>query len=240
MKRTWNDVLSLPAYIVSLPSQPERYECAFHRATQAGFTDLHPWAGVDARNPETLSREWANHGSPKFAAWDVAFTTTHLGKQGCMLAHLNLIKWMIEHRLPAMVVFEDDILFHPKWDILAPVYWDQTPESAGIVFFGSGFNYQHYILPVVQASCVCTHAYLIELETAKRLYHFLTRHPSGVYTIDVMMCHYESFVLQNPMVERIFNWVCWNGRLDPVPTIDTICNSGLVIQDGNFVSSINK
>jgi GR25 family glycosyltransferase involved in LPS biosynthesis len=142
-------------------------------------------------------------------------------------------KEMIDNNIPYMTIFEDDILFHHLWDTLAPSYFKKTPTDYDILYIGSqiqGESKYH----IDQVPVYCTHAYIITLEGAKKLYDLIINEPNGMYTIDGMLI--------DLMHAKRFKWYIWNGSFYPpekkMAEGWNIRNNGLVYQDENFGTDI--
>jgi len=234
--KTWEDVLDLPCFIVNMDRCKTRWDVASKRVHEIGFKDVRREQAVDAESIEDLAKAWVAHGSPKFEAWDKEFVI-YKGKQGCFLSHANLWKKMIEANIAAAVVFEDDIMFHPQFKELAPAYYAKTPRDFDVVFMGSQFCFESRF-HVDRGPVYCTHAMLVTLRGAQRMYDMTVRNASGVSTVDCM--------LQKEMLKggaATFAWYVWNGGF--FPTQDALMsngwsrrNSGLVFQDENLGSYI--
>lgn len=233
---SWNHILTLPCFIINMDRCAERLQVTTQRVRDAGFTNVHRERAVDAANLAELREAWATHGSPKFEAWDTEFVT-YKGKQGCFLSHANLWKKMIDERIPAAVIFEDDILFHPNFNELAPAYFEKTPRDFDVLFMGSQFCFQSR-QHIDRGPVYCTHAMIVTLRGAERLYALTVANPTGVSTVDCM--------LQKEMsrgVEARFQWYVWNGMFFPTPEAFmskgwSRRNNGLVFQDERLGSYI--
>lgn len=235
---TWDAVLKLPCFIINMDRCVERWEVASQRVSDIGFTDIRRERAVDAENAADLKAAWAAHGSPKFEAWDKEFVIFK-GKQGCFLSHANLWKKMIDESIDAAVVFEDDILFHPKFKELAPAYYAKTPRDYDVLFMGSQFCFES-TCHVDRGPVYCTHAMLVTLDGARKMYELTVKNPAGVSTVDCM--------LQKEMLrgaDARFVWYVWNGTFFPTP--DAFMskgwsrrNNGLVFQDEKLGSYIKE
>jgi GR25 family glycosyltransferase involved in LPS biosynthesis len=238
MSMTYEQMLQLPIFLVNMDKCTDRLEISQKRIAEAGFTTVHRWKAVDARE-DNLAEAWARHGSPKFNPTDTEFVT-YPGKQGCMLSHLNIWKHIIDQEIPMAIVFEDDVEFHQGWSSLAPAYWAATPKNFDILYIGSQME-MYTNANIARVSVFCTHAYIITLEGARKLYSLLLHDPRGVSTIDCMLIdHMNRAMMGNPTP---FEWYVWNARMfaDPRASLSKDWakrNHGLVFQDvelGTFV-----
>lgn len=231
----WDVVLKSPAFIINLERRPERYQSAFQRVQEAGFTQIERINAIDGQTAD-LEQEWQKHGSPLFDPWDQKFKTL-LGKQGVALSMLNTWKHIIDHKIPYATIFEDDVLFHPDWQILAPLYYDETPKDYDILFYGNQIDAPSYKM-IDQVPTYCLHAYGLTFAGAQKLYHQFLSRPKGVYTIDCMFNH--------TMAERplSYQYYIWNGiPYAPQEAYSQnpywrVRNTGLVFQDENLGTDI--
>jgi GR25 family glycosyltransferase involved in LPS biosynthesis len=235
MMGVWEAFQGLPCFVVNMDRCRERWEVSERRIRGAGFRNVQRFRGTDAVEDD-LPAAWAEHGSPKFDPSDEEFVT-YPGKQGCMLSHLNLWKHLIDTNTPRAIVFEDDVQFHKDWDSIAPRYLATTPEEYDILYMGSQLDYW-IDAHIIQTPVFCTHAYVITLEGARRLYDLLVREPRGVRTIDCMLIdHMKQRIFR--MVPCPFVWYVWNGLKFPDPKAISDPdwakrNTGLVFQDASL------
>lgn len=239
----WQAFLEAPVFAINLARCSDRWATTEARLREAGFRDVRRWEGVDAAGADAvLKAGWARHGSPRMDTRDHEFCHSYKGKQGCMLSHLDVLAHAIANRIPYFVVMEDDVLFHPQWSAIAPVYYDATPKNYDLLYLGSQLE-TPCEYSIVQMPCFCTNAMALTLSGAERVYRFLVNHPAGVRTIDCMLKDHQTDVLRDPKVTPAFQWYVWDGRLFPTPltTMDkdwTKRNTGLVFQDVAFGSEV--
>lgn len=239
----WDQVLALPVFIINLDRRyTERYDECLRRVKAAGFTDVRRWQAVDATT-EDLQAHWAQHGSPALNPVDEEFCVSYKGKQGCFLSHVHLLKYALTEGIERFIVFEDDVLFHPEWDIYAPLFWESSLTGApDLVYFGSQIELPPTGQRVVSAPCFCTHAMLYtNLTGIRKIYEALINIPGGVRTIDCCLIDYEWSMVRAPYF-KVFNWVCWDSRGIPCEIGTnpgwTKRNCGLVFQDEAYGSDV--
>lgn len=231
---TFEDLLKTPVFLVNMDKCKDRLELSTKRIRDAGFTNVHRWKAVDARE-DNLVEAWMRHGSPKFNSSDEEFVT-YPGKQGCMLSHLDIWKHMIDHKIPMAIVFEDDVEFHQGWFTLAPRYFEVTPNDFDILYLGSQME-MHTNANVCRVPVFCTHAYVLTLDGAQKLYSLILSDSRGVSTIDCMLIdHMNRMVVGIPCP---FQWYVWNARMFPDKRASISKdwakrNHGLVFQDVNL------
>jgi GR25 family glycosyltransferase involved in LPS biosynthesis len=236
------DLYDSNCFIINLDRCPERYKFAKENIAAAGFNPdkTHRFNAIDAKKDD-LKAAWAKHGSPAFDKGDTEFTV-YTGKQGCMLSHLDLWKFMINNNIKVATVFEDDVCFHKDWKTLAPAYLDITPGNFELLYLGGQIDYM-MDGNVIMTPTFCTHAYVITLEGAKKLYKLLTECPRGVATIDCMLLELMKQVVFGGVEPPHFIWYTWNAIMfpDPFALADPDWakrNTGLVFQDPKFVSDV--
>ena len=232
-----NELYNAPCFIINMDKCPDRMKLTTERVTNAGFKDIRRWRAVDAAEKGALAAGWQRHGSPKFWEGDVEFTTTFPGKQGCMLSWLDLLKHIIDNKIPLVTIFEDDVLFHKNWAILAPKYYEATPKDFDYLYLGGQFDAPCFYA-IDRVPTFCTHALVFTLAGATKIYNLLLNHPQGVSTIDCMLINMQRNPFKCPFVYYV-----WNGTMHQDPNVFmakdwTKRNAGLVFQDydlGTFV-----
>lgn len=236
---TWKQILDAPCYVLNLDRCPDRFETSSENIRNAGFTRVERIRGFD-KDHDDLAAQWRLHGNP--VKRDQDDFLTNKGKQACALGHYHIWKKIITEEIPYAVVFEDDVFFHKDWHVLAPEYWGNSPREFDILYLGSSFDVR-LSWPVLRAPVYCTHAYLITLEGAKRLYHTCLCDPMGTWTID---CQLREYMVGARGSRTPFSWYLWNGlpNLDPRAMRSTkwqerLKNSGLVFQDEVYGSFVN-
>ncbi len=60
------------------------------------------------------------------------------GAYGCLQSHLAMVKRAREARLPSVLFFEDDVIFHPEFEERFPRYVEQLPSDWDMIYFGAG------------------------------------------------------------------------------------------------------
>jgi len=243
---SFEEFLNLPCRIINLERNPERWKICEERVKEAGFTNYQRVIGVDGKDSDTLQKEWEKLNNPKFADWDTEFVT-YPGKQGCFLSHFKIWKEIIENKIPYTLIFEDDVLFHPKWKEIAPAYLNATPKNFDVVYLGSQIEFfsQYH---VDRGPVFCTHAMLLSYDGVVKLYNMLLKNSVGVYTIDCMlidlMKDYYRKLRTNREAKIPFSWYVWNGQqfyptdLRNMPKGWTKRNGGIIFQDESFGSEV--
>jgi hypothetical protein len=243
---SFEDFLKLPCRVINLERNPERWVLCEERLKEAGFTNYQRVVGVDGKNKEQLKEEWEKLNNPKFAEWDKEFVS-YPGKQGCFLSHFKIWKEVLEHKIPYIIILEDDVLFHPQWKDLTPAYLEGTPKDFDVVYMGSQieFNSQYH---VDRGPVFCTHAMVLSYAGVEKLYNLLLNNPTGVYTIDCMlidlMKQYYRKLSMNRDAPLPFHWYVWNGQrfyptnLRNMPKGWTKRNGGIIFQDESFGSEV--
>jgi len=234
---SWSDVLKCPCFVVNMDRCHDRLQTVTKRITDNGFLDIQRIKAVDATIQKDLDAGWSAHGHPKFDEWDKEFNT-YKGKQGCFLSHANIWLKMINENIPMAMIFEDDVLFHPDFKVLAPLYYEKTPTNFDVIFLGSQFCFESSS-HIDRGPVFCTHAMLVTLNGAKKMYDATVKREKGVYTIDFML----KVEMEAPT--PAFEWYVWNGRLFPTKEANmsrgwSRRNCGLVFQDDQLGSYIKE
>lgn len=236
-----------PAIVINLDRSTDRWATVQRNIREAGFRNVVRHSGVDCRDPEALRAGWERHGSPEFDVNDGSFVGEKKGKQGCFLSHVDVLRRIIDSRIPCAFVFEDDVVFHPEFRTLAPRYFDElTPPDFDLVFIGCQTVPER---PVPVETLVARnvpvfglHAYMITLDGAKKLYaSLLGPGPRRVYTIDCMI------IDQMRSGRAPYTWYIWHGRKFAQHSNASVKhshllqhhkNAGLVYQDVDLPSII--
>ena len=210
----WEDFLNVPVFIINLDRKPTRFQKCIQRVKEAGFKNISRIRAVDGMN-DNLKNIWVNtHNDPKFNKSDGKFNdiVNHPHHQAIMLSHMNILKKIINETIDIAIIFEDDVIFHKDWNILAPKYYEVTPKNYDMLYMGHhcGYGFGSHVgkVPVF-----CLQAYVITYNGANILYNKILNDPSGVSTIDCMIWNYMCSHLQanNPFL----NWYVWNGEFFP-------------------------
>jgi GR25 family glycosyltransferase involved in LPS biosynthesis len=239
---TWEEVLHSKLFLVNLDRRKHRLASSLKRIERAGFTNVERVRGVDGQVQDELDKGWKCHGSPPFDKSDPEFME-YKGKQGCALSHLNIWKNIIDNDIPFAVVFEDDVDFHEKWHELAKEYWKHTPRDFHVLYLGSQI---HTMFPenIIVSPVYCTHAYMITLDGAKRLYELYTKSRFGVRTIDSFFTDHMKFAHSTGYVEVPFIWYVWNATMFPDKNASNSKwakrNHGLVFQDADLGTDVRE
>lgn len=241
----WEDVLNGPCYVINLDRNPQRWEDVQDKIQKAGFKHMTRVSAVDGKNPASLYENWGLYNHPSFAEWDQEFMD-YPGKQGCFLSHMKIWKKIIDERIPWVTIFEDDVLFHPQWNTLAPKYFEMTPKDFDVLYLGAQFEFESgYHIDC--GPVFCTHAMIVTYNGAKKLYEMCLNKTKGVYTVDCMiidMMKFKMYFSQTHAKQYPFTWYVWNGRsffptdMGNMPKGWTKRNCGLVFQDESYGSEV--
>lgn len=245
-------ILNSPAFVVYVEDlAPERKEFFSKNITDAGFTDMQIFPGVNARNEIEINDAMSLFHGIKFDKEVI------IGQIGCTLSHLKVFKHIIDNNIPISTIFEDDVHFHPQWKEIAPNFFENTPHDFDVIFAGNQIENPEKFPKISKAPCFCTHAYIITLQGAKRLLNSILNwdyqnfhkyhnelEKTGIMTIDVVIKDLQERIIKK-QIEQQFIWYCWNGTKHPgnfnnIPLKGIqLRNSGLVFQSDKFISNIN-
>lgn len=260
---TWNDYLNCPIFVVTLSRFENRWKITEKRIKEKKFTNVNKFNGVDYKI-DNLDLAWKKHGSPYILETDFKFKN-FLSKQGNLISQLNCLKHAIDNEINFFTIAEDDILFHPYFDFLAPAYYENTPKDFDLCYGGCNTNivyeydgrsvsYQDRKEHILKIPSMCTHYIMYTLEGAKKIYNFLLHDIMGnhcVETIDCRLWKYQYDMIYHPS-HNFFNWYVWNVKnfenvLNSIPKntgyinfnfpeYSILSGEGLVLQDQNIPS----
>lgn len=237
---SWNTVLNMKSYLLSMDKSIDRFNLSMERLLKAGFTNISKYRGLDAET-DNLQSEWIKHGSPKFDPADPDFIANK-GKQACALGHYGIWADMIANNIPYALVFEDDVEFHKYWQVLAKEYWNATPKDFDLLYMGSQIE-STAEGTVLRVPVYCTHAYMISLAGAKKLYELCVHNPAGTRTIDCIIIDVMHNVCRNNITNPPFSWYVWratkfyDANAHKKATLAKR-NMGLIFQDADIPSYI--
>jgi GR25 family glycosyltransferase involved in LPS biosynthesis len=171
---SFEDLLNGGAFILGLERHEERRTRAAAQLASVGFKGLVAAEGVDGHarreDIDKVSAElfpglrWASHLTA--------------GHRGCSLGHMRLWKYVVDAGLPYALIFEDDVLPHPRLTELGPAWWSATLDferetgPLDMVLLGNQMNnawIESVTDKVVQSPAYCLHAYIITLSGARKL-----------------------------------------------------------------------
>jgi hypothetical protein len=247
----FNLILSQPAFVIHISElSPERTPFFTNNIKNAGYTDMRIFKGVNLSNKNELNDTLKLFNNQILINKSKGFGKGHIG---CMLSHLKLYKHIIDNNISICTIFEDDVHFHPNWNILSHNYFLNTPKDFDVLFIGNQINNSINTAKIHNKPCYTTHAYIITLNGAKNLLNSLLNWNNnnkyihnniqiiGLYIIDVMIYNIQS----NNKTK--FIWYCWNGLSHtckynrPLPLTGVkLRNCGLVFQSTNFKSIVDK
>jgi GR25 family glycosyltransferase involved in LPS biosynthesis len=237
-----NNLLNSPAFVIHLEEfVPERTNFFKTNIKNAGYNDIRVFKGVKVNNGDVIK---------EFENLEFRHDTSN-GRKGCLISHLKLYKHIISNNIEICTIFEDDVHFHPKWKELAPKYYSNTPNNFDIIFMGNEIENCDNTIPKINTlSCLCTHAYVITLEGAKKLLAYLLYWSKlkvddlkGFTAIDLMIKDIQKKMNKKKIKKNII-WYCWNATCFPCEFNQlplqgiSVRNCGLVFQSDQFVSMI--
>jgi GR25 family glycosyltransferase involved in LPS biosynthesis len=239
--KTFQELLDAPCRVINLDHNTTRWNASEERIREAGFTNITRVSAVNAKNDEELYNGWKSLGFPKFAyKYDIGFLT-NIGIQGCFLSHFKIWKEIIDNKIPYMVVFEDDVLFHPNWTVLAPAYFEKTPQNYDMVYMGN--RNDNVITAHIETNVpvYCLHAILVTYNGVKKLWDILLNLSIGVYAIDNMIRHAIMCCPKNKLTTYVWNVASFFPCPEKNMLYDwTRRNNGLVFQDDSFGTDVDK
>ena len=176
---------------------------------------------------------------------------------------LKIFLTIAQNKIPIATIFEDDILFHPDWEILAPKYYENTPKDFHIIYMGNQIDeckFENNVPRINKKSCFCMHALLVSYEGAVRALKLILdwdykstyatecmgRHADGLTNCDIILKNYQDRIIAGKINKNIFKWYCWNGTKNkceynklPLNNNRNCRNTGIVFQNNDFLSCLN-
>jgi len=236
VKLSWDEIQQAPVFVINMDECKDRMNITGDRIRNAGYSDIRRISAIDVRNCN-LADEWNKFGNPKFNTSKSIETEfeIYLGKQGCLLSWLKTLQEIISLDIKVATVFEDDVLFHKDFALLAPEYYKATPDNFDLCYLGSQIDAIIDITTpdiLISPPVFCTHAIMFTLEGAKKLYNFIVNNPDGIYTIDWMMKDMAYLPLeQQPYIYYVWNAMRFYDPARKMPKEWIKRNCGLVFQD---------
>lgn len=247
----FNDILNMPTFVIHLSNKSsERKDFFYNNLKNQKYTNIIIFEGIDVNNYTLFEEIITSFNNPKIDK------SLGKGQIGCLLSHMKLYKYIIDNNILISNIFEDDIYFHPEWEKIAPEYYSNTPKDYDILFIGNQI-YNYKSPKINKEPCFCTHAYILTLNGAKKIYEFILNfglHPElnisllgeeheGIFVIDFIFFLSQKMMIKNKSL-NFFNWYCWNelhyqcydNKLPLKGTKEKNC--GLVFQCDNFTSTI--
>jgi len=238
---TYEEFLNVPCKIINLDRNVERLNTSMERIREAGFTNVSRFPAVNAKDTDALRRGWEMVGFPNLAYKYDMTIITQLGVQGCFLSHFSIWKEMIDNKIPYMIVFEDDVLFHSRWHELCPQYFENTPKDYEILYIGNRNDYEKMACIQKNVPVYCTHAMLLTYNGVKKLWDMLLNLSIGVYAIDDMI-RGAMMGMKNSHQMTVYIWNVadfFPCDLQKMGYEWTRRNNGLVFQDEAFGTDVN-
>lgn len=232
-------ILDCPTFLINLPRCSDRLHYSKDQLNQSGYTQISVFTaidGMDASSVEETLKIFDYH----------RMNEMNRGALGCLLSHMKLLKHIIDHNIPIANIFEDDIHFHPEWNVLSKQYYSLTPADYEVLFIGSQLDVSECSnSEITRCYCYCTHAYIITLEGAKKMLdvilHYIMEY--GLLEID---CIFKEVIDKYKYNSETIPFVLysWNGTKYPCyynsPSYPLHHrNSGLVFQNMSFISQID-
>lgn len=91
----------------------------------------------------------------------------HAAQMGCMMSHLECIRYAKSKHLESILILEDDVEFHPDLQLLFSEAIDELPKDWGLLYLGGNTNRDpKALVPVTDKISkvnylLCLHAYAV-------------------------------------------------------------------------------
>lgn len=169
--------------VLNLDREPERYKTMQLELEKNGIEKYTRFPATDGK---LLSKKVM---AVKYGFSQDAIEKMGPSAMGCASSHIRAWRYVLKHNLGWTLVLEDDVVFHPQFQVLAAAYIAQIPNDAHIVYFGScGAGFRGLKTPLVKTGATCAHGYLINAQGAKYLLTHLLPFPN--YPFDTNMHHH--------------------------------------------------
>jgi GR25 family glycosyltransferase involved in LPS biosynthesis len=231
-------VLKNPTFVIHIEElSPERKPFFMNMLNCAGYKDIHIFKGVNGNNNKEVEELKDMFNIAKFD------NSMNGGQVGCLLSHLKLLKHIVDNEIKEANIFEDDIFFIKNWQTLSEEYYNNTPKDYDVLFIGCELYRPENIPKISNASCLCTHAYIVTYDGAKKLLNSLLNYDkgNGLYNIDNMISTIQDCIKNGSLKnDNNIKWYCWNGVsyqgiFNKLPFVGSNRrNCGLVFQNTRF------
>lgn len=228
--QTWDAMLSAPAFVINLDRTPERFGPAMERIRAAGFRDVRRVRGVDGQSASELAEGWASFGNPWLRRGAFGLLES-VGHQGAFLSHAGVWRAMIEQDIPVATIFEDDVVFHPRWDDLAPERYAATPEGVEVIWLGSNADTAPEPgRPLLRVPVSGLYAVMLTQDGARRLLEIALNRRGGAIIVDQAIREWQRAALGRG--EEAAWWVAWSALDTPDPANPPIHIGGVLERHG--------
>jgi len=201
---SWAEVCAGKSIILGLQRYAFRREYSAYKLRELGYTNLILEDAFDGfqNDVDAALTELGIQFDPQLRP----------GHKGCCYSHMAVWKKMIDEEIPYMTILEDDCIAHLDLNKgLGQKFWDATPKEFDILYLGNMMNPGDPALAdpnafVVKVPAYVTHAYIITLAGAKRLWSLakeLNQSGKPLAMIDIQLVQWQ--------VEGKLDWHCWNG-----------------------------
>lgn len=207
---SFEDLLNGGAFILGLERHEERRTRAAAQLAAVGFKGLVAAEGVDGHaRPEDIMK--VSGALFPGLVWAPYLTAGH---RGCSLGHMRLWKYVVDAGLPYALIFEDDVLPHPRLAEIGPVWWSETLDferksaALDMVLLGNQMKtswIESVTDKIVQSPVYCLHAYIITQAGARKL---LTAIDEIIYSGAQMPMN--DLLVFHMLETNKLHYCCWN------------------------------
>lgn len=171
------------AFVINLDRASDKMDNMKNSLNNAGITNFTRMKAFDGKSETTQMRQEL----PEFKINDendlkihqnfiklINYDYVGIGQQGCTCSHLYTWKYIVQNKIPAALVLEDDICFHPNFRQLLTDAW-KIKDKNGVVFSFALADLEtkqcgKYKSPTwVKYSGRCTACYILTYDGAKQL-----------------------------------------------------------------------
>lgn len=202
----------IKSFVISMKNANERRDHIHHQFTKHGIN----FEFFDALNSE--------QGLAQAKRWQISISKTALAPSeiGCMMSHVSLWKHAIDHTLPYIAIFEDDVFLSE--DI--PLFFSDTswlPKEFDVIKTETMYNqilinseqldiYNNRALHRLHSDHWGGAGYILSLAGATKLFHLITQQPETTLAIDHMI--FDTFrALKTSVVYQVVPALCIQDHL---------------------------
>jgi len=214
---SWGQLLQeAPCFVLGLERYGERSADACCRLQEVGFQRIFLAEGVDGHaRPAEL--EVVKEKLFPGLVWKKPLSPGH---RGCSLGHMRLIHHIATAGIPYALIFEDDVLPHPRIGELGPTWWAETDAwqkqhgMLDMILLGNQMNPAELAgqenIRVLQSPAYCLHAYVLTAAGARKILNTI-----NIFIYSGIPMRMFDIMMYDMMCDRMLHYLCWNrGTLD--------------------------
>jgi GR25 family glycosyltransferase involved in LPS biosynthesis len=159
-----SDLLKIKAYVINMPDKEENYQICENELKKHNFKNINRFISYNSQDELLLENISKSFGLYKFSGTN--------SQQSLALAHLTILNNLINSDDEEVLIFEDDIIFHDKFDELLEVKIKNITDY-DLLFLGSyviGNKLTDVDFVIKKDAILHAHAYVITKKSAKLIF----------------------------------------------------------------------